>query len=182
MRLMRTCRHPQGFTLVEVVVGIALFVTGAATLLLGMHYAMIHSSFVRQSQVAMNAAQARLEQLASQGIDALVNADSANGTMVGAMTDRFLETPAGGTPLADDDVMTNARLAIQIRSVPPGAAPPLNLLDLHVAACWTHRGRTIGEGGANGAGVPLCQDTSGNAATWAVDSPAMVSTRIARRD
>jgi hypothetical protein len=166
-----------GLTLIEVVIGTALFVTGAATLLLGMHYAMIHSSFVRQSQVAMNAAQARLEQLAATNIDTLLN-------MAGALAGRLLEAPGdpdwpANAPFA---ALPNARLAIQIRTVPPGAPAPNNIVDIHVAACWTHRGRTIGEGGADATGVPRCQDTSGDPATWAVDSPVMVSTRIARRE
>ena len=168
-----------GFTLVETLIAIVILVMASSAALIGIHYAMIHAEYMKQAQVALNAAQGRLEQLSSSTIEFLLQDPS----LAQAQADRQLETPAVGSPFAS---VSNARLAVQIRTIPPGEVPPINIVEIHVAACWTARGRTIGEGGtaANGTpfnGTPLCQDTSGDVSTWAVDSPIMVSTRVARK-
>jgi len=139
-----------GMTLVEVLIATLLFVGGGGALLFGMHYAMIHADYLRQVQVATNMAQGRLEELESMPFDSLT-------TQAGTMTFGLPGDPA-------------AIRATQVQAVTP------NLMDLHVAVCWRHRRRQIGE--MNGA--TACQD-SGDAGWW-VDSPAMVSTRVARRD
>ena len=57
-----------------------------------------------------------------------------------------------------------------------------NVIDIHVAACWTAIGTILmGEND----GTNNCLETDGAAypaAGWEVSSPAMVSMRIARRD
>ncbi len=172
--------HPKsayGMTLVELLIAMVLFIAGAGGLFLGMHYAMAHAQYLRQMQITMNAAQGRLEQMASTNFDLL-----AAGTVIipgetvvsgNALTDQLVVTPAAGTPLAT----IGGQFALQVRPVAGQPIPP-NLLDLHVAACWRNRGRAIGE--LNGA--ILCQDRAAGepASNWWVDSPAMASTRIAR--
>ena len=165
-----------GFTLVETLVAIVILLTASSAALIGIHYAMIHAQYMKQAQVALNTAQGRLEQLSAMSVDLLLQDPS----LAQAQASRQLETPAAGSPFA---AVPNARLAVQVRTIPPGAIPPINIVDVHVAACWTNGRRTIGEGGTAAAnGPPLCQDTSGDPTTWAVDSPIMVSTRVARKE
>jgi type II secretory pathway pseudopilin PulG len=153
-------------TLVEMLIGTMLLAGGGGMLLFGMHYAMMHAGFLRQAQVAMNAAQGQLEQLAAADFDALM-ADA--GYCTGTCTNtRYAVLTLDGP---------DGQLAIQIRPVPLTDTTP-DLLDIHVAACWQQRGRVIGE--ANGA--TACADSAADgAANWWVDSPIMVSIRVARR-
>jgi hypothetical protein len=83
--------------------------------------------------------------------------------------------------IADGGVLPpNAGLIVQIK---PTASP--NLLDLHVAACWMHRGRAISEDTDcdgvfdedNNGILSVTEDPNQN--RW-VDSPVMVSTRVGR--
>ena len=152
-------------TLVELLVGTLLLVGGGGALLLGMQYAMAHVDYLSSYQTAMNAVQGQLEQLSPTDFSTL-QADAAfNGIRNGAL-ERFDINGDGDTT---DPV--DGQLAIQIRPVPLGNPSP-TVLELHVAACWQQRGRLIGEraGGA-------CAD--GGGAGWWVESPAMVSTRVA---
>lgn len=180
MSVIRSARRT-GMTLVEILIGTTLLVGGGGALLFGVHYAMINASFLRQAQVAMNAAQGRLEQLVATDFNTLwtdASFAAARSTRALLAANRFDLNGDGDT--VD---LTDGWLAVQIRSVPLGAvpnAPSVTLLDLHVAACWIQRGRTIGEGGTFSGGTPRCQDTGADA-NWWVDSPVMVSTRVARR-
>jgi len=162
-----TRRGERGMTLVEILIGATLLVGGGGALLFGMHYAMMHASFLRQEQVAMNAAQSQLEQLAAADFDALT-ADAGYCAGTCANTRRPVLTLNGIT----------GQLAIQIRPVPLTDTTP-DIVDIHVAACWNQRGRAIGE--ANGA--TTCADGAADgAANWWVDSPVMVSIRVAKRN
>ena len=153
-----------GMTLVEILIATFLLVVGLGTLLFGMHYAMIHAEYVKQAQVAMNAAQGQLEQLAAADFDTALLTDAGYCTGTCTNTRRPVLTLNGIT----------GQLAIQIRPVPLADTTP-DLLDIHVAACWQQRGRVIGE--ANGA--VACAD--GADVGWWVDSPISASTRVARR-
>lgn len=152
-----------GMTLVEILIATVLLVAGLGTLLFGLYYAMIHADYVKQAQVAMNAAQGQLEQLAAADFDTLL-ADPGYCTGSCSATRPVLLVLDG----------PDGQLAIQIRPVPLTNTTP-DLLDIHVAACWQHRGRAIGE--ANGA--TAC--ATDGVANWWVDSPIAVSTRVARR-
>ena len=168
-----------GITLFEILLGVLLIVGGGGALLLAISSVMTHSEYVGQMQIAVNAAQGRLEELASTDFDTLWDPNAPGGhALDAARTTRLLETLLNPVLPNGQPALPNGRLAIQVRSaVPSGAAPGDQntiLLDLHVAACWVHKGRTIGEGGTN------CQD--GPDANWWVDSPVMVSTRVARRE
>ena len=184
----RACR---GMTLIELLISALLLAIGAAALLFGNHYAVIHADYLRQAQIAMNAAQGRLDQLSSLSFNTLWENGSAGGTFGQARTTRMRIAADRYDLNGDGDNVdtVDGWLAVQIRPVPlqnPLGTPNPNpsVLDLHVAACWISRGRVIGEGGAVGA-IPQCLDTVADDAvpgvpSWVVNSPVMVSTRIAQ--
>lgn len=152
-------------TLVELLIGTALFVGGGGALLLGMHYSMIHSSYLHQEQLAINDVQGTLEQISAMPFDTIWE-DGGGGGIYGAARTSQMALPL--------DALPGGSILLQIRPVPLGNPNP-SLLDIAVAACWTHRNRAIGERTAG-----VCGD--GADANWWVDSSVMVSTRVARRD
>ncbi len=67
-----------------------------------------------------------------------------------------------------------AALIVQVRPS-AGVPPAFQLWDVHVAACWSHRGRPISEDlNCDGILTPI-EDVNGNG--W-IDSPVMVDTRV----
>ncbi len=145
----------QGMTILETLLGGALLVIGGAALLLSLNAAALHTEYLSQQQIALNAAQGLLEEWMARPTSALRTAPAWQPF-----------------PLTQLPPQANGQLVLQIRPVPDGSDPATAaLFDLHVAACWQHRGRIIGEAG--------CQD--GPDANWWVDSPVMVSTRVAQR-
>ena len=190
----------RGITMVELMVGTLLLVGGGGALLMGMQYAVAHSSYLNEFQIAMNAVQGKLEELSSTPFDTLLNdvsfADARRvppaavlGQCMGMGEDRNCNGALDLAPVNEDTnppngvldeplALQGGRLSIQIRPVPPPGGGTPTLLDIHVAACWTSRGRPIGEDrNCNGVLDPG-EDANGNG--W-VDSPAMASTRIATR-
>lgn len=164
-----------GLTLIELLIGIFLLVGGVAVLLFGMHFAMIHSEYLSQMQVARNAAQGLLERLSVRGVETLMGVE-----FVGA------RPPNDGTRCALEDLDCNGTddVAAGTIALPNGALivqikPNGNLPDLHVAACWQHRSRPIGEDLNCDGVVDVGEDANNNA--W-VDSPVMVSTRIGPKE
>ena len=171
-----------GLTLLEAIFGVLLIVGGGGTLLLAMSSAMTHSEYLGQAQTAVNGAQGLLEELAATPFDVLWTGaaatlpDGTNVNLANARAGRALIAFTGPLLPNGNPSMTNGQLAVQIRPVPitaPPADPTVALLDVHVAACWTNKGRTIGE--SNGA--TRCQDSAADA-NWSVDSPVMVSRRV----
>lgn len=155
-----------GLTLVDVLVGASLLVGGGTALLWAMHSGVIQADYLSQFQVAMNAAEGELEELSATSFDTL---------WTGA---EYAAARANGQGVALTDV-PQGQLAIQIRNADVLNPMDPSLLDLHVAACWTSRGRRIGEDqNCNGA-LDAGEDTNANG--W-IDSPAEVSTRIAKRE
>lgn len=154
--------------MVELLVGIVLFAAATTTFLWGMQQGMVHASYLSEFQVALHAAQGRLEQLAATDFDTLLSGAGFVAANAGVQQEVLAGLPAG-------------ILAIQIRNA--DALNPGNpaLLDLHVAVCWTfHSTMLIGEND----GAANCMETSGAAYPnpgWEVNSPAMVSMRVARR-
>ena len=198
----------QGMTLIELLIGTALLVGGGGALVMGMHYGMLHSEYLSEFQVAMNAAQGRLEELASTDLDTLwtgaafAEARAGTGQCMGLGEDRNCngvlnagEDTNGNGVL--DEPLAGARLIVQIKAspvilpddwcAPPPAAcaPPTvtptdpTLLDLHVAACWRTRGRNFGEDVNCNGRLDAGEDVNVN--TWA-DSPAMATTRVGVRE
>ena len=192
----------RGITLVELLISTALLVGGVGALLLGMNVTMAHSDYLRDFQIAMNAAEGRLEELAATAADFntqsigadFAQARSATGQCRGMGEDQncngMLDVVAPSEDVNQnrqlDEPLAGGRLTVQIRTFPVGTPfANANLLDLHVAACWNTRSRQIGEdqncnglidAGEDGA-TPLNPVADG----W-VDSPVMVTTRIARRE
>ena len=180
-----------GIALAEALIGCALLVVGTGALLLGMRSSMDHATYLSEFQVAMNAAQGELDALMSKGFGTLATgseltgARGTTGSCVGIGEDVNCNgiLDAGEDRNGDDRVdspLPGGRLLIQIKQ--PDGSPPTaesTLLTLHVAACWAFHGRQIGEDrncdGQLGAG----EDANGSG--WA-DSPAMISTRVARSD
>ncbi|MBI4340973.1 MAG: hypothetical protein HY598_01680 [Candidatus Omnitrophica bacterium] len=143
-------------SIVEMLLGATLLLVGGAALLLSLNAATLHAEYLSQQQIALNAAQGLLEEWMARPTSALRTAP-----------------PWQPFPLAQLPLQANGQLVLQIRPVPDGSDPATaTLFDLHVAACWQHRERVIGEAD--------CQD--GPDANWWVDSPVMVSTRVAQRE
>lgn len=158
-----------GFTLTELLIGTFLLVIGGGAALMGMRYGMIHMEYLSQFQVAMNAAQGKLEELSAASFATLWRGSEYAAAQ-----------SASGQRIALSDLPGGA-LVIQIRNADIQNSVNPSLLDLHVAACWEHRGRRIGEND----GAQNCVETTGVAYPtpgWEINSPVMVSTRIARRE
>lgn len=163
----------RGMTLVEVLVSTAVLVAGGGALLLGMHYTMAHSDYLNHAQIAIQAAQGELERLTSETFGTLATGAAYNGARQNGQIvaiNNPTELPGGA-------------LGVQIKAFPAGTPfATATLLDLSVAACWTSRGRRVGEDQS----LPNCNGVldpgeDANANGW-LDSPAMVSTRVARKD
>ena len=161
-------RSQRGLTLVEFLVAALLLGAGAVALLMGMQYTMIQTSYLRQYYVMLNQAQGQLETLSSGGFDAL-ETDPACCDGSRART-RSVVLPADLNVLVPGGV-----LAVQIVQV---GNPTAVFFDVQVAACWTHRGRFIGEESA--ANQRDCRDGA-DAGVW-VNGPVVVSTRVARSE
>lgn len=150
-------RH--GMTLIEVFVSILWIVTAGYALLHAMEVSQATMHYLGEVQVATYAAKGELEQLAATSIDTLWAASGA---------------PPAPRPIPG---LPGGVLIVQIRSADIRQPLNPNLLDVHVAACWDSYGRRIGED-LNGDGI-LSPAEDANANTW-VDSPVMISTRVAR--
>ena len=181
----------RGVTLVEFLLSAALLVSGGGILALWIRYAGLHMDYLGQSKVAMNAAQGLLERLAATDMDVLwTQPEYAAARGAGQRCwvedlncNGFLEPGEdmndNGT-LDSGPLLNGGALTLQIRQ--PAADRANNpgrpsLLDLHVAACWRSAGHPIGEDqNCNGVLDPG-EDTRDIG--W-IDSPIMVSTRVAR--
>lgn len=177
-------------TLVELLVGIGILIGAGGALCMGMTQTTVYADYLRQFQVAVNAAQGKLEELAVTDFDTLLNgaqfqaARTAQGQCMGLGEDVNCNGVLDpGEDVANigvlDEPIQGARLTVQIRPSPPTASP-VNLLDIHIAACWQHRGRPIGED-VNCNGLVDAGEDNNPTNNW-VDSPAMMSTRVARRN
>lgn len=173
-----------GFLLLELLIAGSLLPVCGGAMLFAMHLTSIHAEYLRQSQVAMNAAQGELEQLRAASFSTLWKAPQFAAARAGrqcagedANCDGLLDPgeDANGNGVLDPgplQALPNGQLAIQIRSADLRNPTDPSLLDVHVVACWRHRGRQIGEA--------ACQDGP-DLNSW-VDSAVMVSSRIAKRD
>ncbi len=159
----------RGMTLVEVLVSTAVLVTGGGALLLGMHYTMAHSDYLNHAQIAIQAAQGELERLSNETFGTLATGAAYAGAR------------GNGQPVpVNNPELPGGTLGVQIKAFPAGTPfATSTLLDLSVAACWTSRGRRMGEDlSCNGV---LDPGEDANANGW-LDSSAMVSTRVAKKD
>ena len=190
----RKMAYQHGFTLVELLIGTTIFLLGSGALLAGMNQAMIQSDYLAQYQVVLNASQGLLEEVTLTPFNTLWTgvqfgdarrtlAAAPMGQCVGMGEDRNCSgTLDAGEDLNGngvlDDPLPGGRLAMQVHPFSPGDPNP-SLLDVHIAACWNARGRVVGEDrNCNGVLDPG-EDDNGNG--W-MDSPVMVSTRVARTD
>ena len=157
-------KPPQaGFTLVEVVVGIALLSVATGALFLALSRSLGQAAYLGQLETALNEAQGQLEKLAVTNFDSL-----AKGSDYAAA-----RTPQPGLPVPVA-ALPQGNLSIRIR--PDDVANPL-FLDVVVSACWNANRRIIGEDRNCNGRLDAGEDLNANG--W-LDSPAMVSTRIAR--
>lgn len=166
----------RGFTLIEALVGMALLLGAGTALLLSFLAAVAHAEYVSRLQTAVNAAQGQLEALMAESVttiasDAQFAPARGSGQCVGIVED---PNCALGT------AARSGRLAVQIKN-PDGslATSASDMVDVHVAACWVIRGRIIGEDVNCNGHLDAGEDLNGNG--W-IDSPAMVTTRIARKE
>lgn len=178
----------RGMTLVELVIGTAILVGGGGALLMGMNYAMLHEDYLSDFQVAMNAAQGRLEELSATEFSTLWSpigeyafAQTAAGQCMGMGEDRDCDgvqdanEPDLNGNGALDEPLAGGRLWVRIQSSIPAAANP-TLLDLYVSACWTTRGRAISEDVNCNGRLDAGEDVNANGL---LDAPVSVSTRVA---
>ena len=185
----------RGFTLIELLVATLLLVGGGGALLVGMQYSMFHADYLSQFQIAMNAAQGKIEELSTTSFDTLwsgVEFTDARRSYPPGPSGRCAglgeDTNCNGVLDAGEDLNGNnlldeplpgARLLIQIRSADTRTPTNPSLITVHVAACWTSRGRRIGEDvNCNGV-LDANEDKNNNG--WA-DSPSMADTIIARKN
>ena len=183
-------RDRRGVTLAELLIGLALLVGGGGTLLAGMHYATIHAEYLSEHQIAMNAAEGLLERLAATNFDTLMGSQYAaarGGIQRCLLWDLNCNGVVETGEVLNDSLLPTGALDVQLRQPSEDALRnPGNpaLLDIHVAACWQSRGRSIGEDrNCNGVLDPAEDGSTSIAPTpngW-VDSPVMVSTRVGRR-
>lgn len=174
-------------TLIELMIGTALLVGGGGALLMGMHYALIHSDYLSEFQVSMTAVQNRLEEIEAQPFSTLLDpvgpyagAQTPGGRCMGLDEDRNCNNaPDAGEDVDGngvlDEPLPGARLSVRIDRFPP-ASPDPTLVTVHVAACWSVRGRAVGEDRNCNGVMDNGEDANGNG--W-LDSPAMASTRVA---
>ena len=176
-------------TLTEVLVSTALIVGGGGALLVGLHYSMLHADYLGNFQVAMNAVQGKLEELAATNFDMLWTGStlSAARTAAGQCMGLGEDANCNGTLDAGEDVNGNGalddplpggRLSVRIQPSIAGAVSP-TLLDIQVSACWATHGRTIGEDQNCNGLLENGEDTNGNGL---LDAPAVASVRVARKD
>ncbi len=156
-------------SLVEVLIGTAVLVTGGGALLLGMHYALIQSDYLSHAQIAIQAAQGELERLTGEDFSTL----ATGGAYAGARQ-------TGQRVAINNAELPGGTLGVQIKAFPAGTPfSTATLLDLSVAACWASRSRRIGEDRNCNGVLDAGEDANGNG--W-IDSPATVSTRLARQE
>ena len=190
-------RRQRGLSLIELLMATVMVVGGGGAILMSLCYSMRQTAYLAQFQVAMAAAEGKLQELAATSFDTLVSAPAfqAAWTAQGQCAGLGEDTNCNGALDAGEDLNGNglldeplpeARLIIQIRqSTGDALINPVRptLLDVHVAACWRAWGRVIGEdqncngqleAGEDGS-TPLNPAPNG----WA-ESPVMVSTCVAR--
>ena len=176
-------------TLAELLVSTALLVGGGGALLVGLHYSMLHADYLGNFQVAMNAVQGKLEELAATNFNTLWTGAtfSAARTTAGQCMGLGEDVNCNGIQDAGEDVNGNGalddplpggRLNVRIRPSIAGAASP-TLLDIQVSACWTTHGRTIAEDQNCNGLLENGEDKNGNSL---LDSPAIAGIRVARKD
>lgn len=158
-----------GLTLVELLMTILIMVGGGGAILFSMRAASIHTELLKQNQIAMNAAQGRLDQLASEDFAVLAKDGRYRDARVSSQQETFPALPDGVMALQIRQPASDQ--ARHAAGSDPSVLGSAELLDLHVAVCWTHRSRVIGETG--------CTDGPDNG-FW-VNSPVMVSTRMGIR-
>ena len=182
--------HPAGFTLIEVLMAVVLLISGVVVILMAMNVAMIHSEYLTQMQVARHAAQGLLERLTAVPTQADFDALSARPKMpqmtVCQLEDLNCNGQGGALPpgevgeldlnsngVIDDGglLATGAVLLLQIRN-------DQTMLNVHVTACWQHRGHSISEDLTCDGTLTPAEDLNGNG--W-VDSPVMVSAKVGRK-
>ena len=192
-------RQASGLTLVELLLGAALLLMGGGALLLGMNTSMVHTDYLTQMQIVLNAAQGRLEELTATPFDTLW-ADPRFAQARPAVAAALPALPIGlcrgvgedvncdGVLNAGEDLNGNnrldepvpgARLSVQIRSA--DARNPANpaLLDIYVSGCWASRGRAIGEDRNCNGRLDAGEDANNNTL---MDGPVALVTRIGRAE
>lgn len=152
-------RAQRGLTLAEILVASAILLGSAGALLTVLTSSPAQAGYLGQLQVALSAAQGQLEELMATPFTTLAT--------IPALTSQAIPE------------LSDGRLAIRIRPSTPGNPLGSDFLDVVVSACWRDGRRMIGEDrNCNGAMDPN-EDLNLNG--W-LDSPAMVSTRMARTE
>ncbi len=199
MRQRNHRRSQRGMTLMEVLVSTGLLVGGGGALLVGMCHGFMSIDSLSNQQMALQAAQGKLEELAATDFDTLATgpqfekARNAGGMKACAGEDANCngeldideEIDVNGDGRADR-LWPNGQLNIRIKPVPTLDKPPTEdfsdpdiMLDVSVAASWTEGRRCVGGEDANCNGqLEFGEDKNHNG--W-LDTPVMVSTRVARK-
>lgn len=187
-------RAQRGMSLIEVLISTGLLVGGGGALLVGMSQGFLLVNFLTEQQVALQAAQGMLEELAAADFDELATSNNvllgaARGTAGagvcmgedkncdGIISPGEVDTNGNGRA---DRVLPTGRLNFRIRAIPGEALSTATQVDLIVSASWRSGRRCIGGEDRNCSGVlDAGEDANGNG--W-MDTPVMVSTRVSRKN
>ena len=182
-------------SLIEVLISTGLLVGGGGALLVGMSQGFLLVNFLTEQQVALQAAQGTLEELAATDFDTLATSNNAiltaargaagAGVCMGEdkNCDGIIspgEVDTNGNGRADSVLSPTGRLNFRIRPIPGEVLATASQLDLIVSASWRSGRRCVGGEDRNCSGVlDAGEDANGNG--W-LDTPVMVSTRVSRQN
>lgn len=176
----------QGFTLVELLIGVTILVIGVVAMLGAVVSQVTLNEQARNLSWALNDANRVMERIRQRnsgagcatpsvappnecdpnGINVCVDTD-ANASRTTAWDDWLNDSVGGGKSIRPNPT-TNELIVVTTSGTDP--------LTITVAVCWRHRNRVLGECGSPG-GVLTADETLVVANdTAAIDSPAMLST------
>ena len=189
---MRPRRLVRGFTLPEVLIGVAVL-TIAVTALLGAFLGqLILSEHARNLTWAINDATRVMEELRLQNTtpncttlpSSTVPAATGQGTCTApiASWDDWLQRCGGGKSIQPNPSTEELVVVTCQNSAGTAACQATdNPIRLTVAVCWRHRARTLGECTWNGTVLTSSDGSNGFAGNGVIESPAMLSTLMTCR-
>ena len=169
-------RDADGFTLMELVSGMAIIAIAVTALLSVFVSQMVLNEHARNLSMAISDATRVMEQLRQQNSQGVCVVLNAAPPLPFATWDAWLANTTangGGGKSVQPNPSINELVAV---SIPAAPADPLRVT---VAVCWRHRGRVLGECTWNGAGLTANPGAGGDLTV--TESPAMLVTAITCR-
>lgn len=184
--------HRAGFTIPEVLIGVAVLAIAITALLGAFLGQLILSEHARNLTWAINDATRVMEQLRLQNTSPncttlpsnALPAATGQGTCTSpiASWDDWLQRCGGGksvqpNPTTEETVVVTCQNSGGTAACQATDDP----IRLTVAVCWRHRARTLGECTWDGAALASSDGANGFAANGVIESPAMLSTLMTCR-